>query len=234
MFKFSVGILRVSGAKQDIEINRAALLKEIASRGLNPVPFNIFKLAPGGLCPTQNTCVIVEDHVTGRTANRKTYKWVLAQVSAGRVQSVIVPRADRLGRNLGDSVTFAKGCVATKTELFSLKERIDYISASGKFQFAVLAAAAEFESDLISERVRAAYVHLKEEAEKNGTVFNWGGRPLGCTNKATAEQLPDLKLMIAEGKSVRHMVRVTGMDYKTIRKWRKRILAGETWTVAKD
>lgn len=234
MYKFSVAILRVSTTKQDLFTQQELVAAEIKRRGMVAVPFNIFRLEPNGLYSKPNCCVVLEDKSTGRKQSRKTYSWTMQQVKSGHVACVIACYHDRIGRNAQASLEFAEQCKKTKTELYSLSKKVDLTSAEGILAFTMLAGIAEFFSNQLSEKVKQAYQCLKEEAERTGQPFNWGGRPLGCTNKATAEQLPDLKLMIAEGKSVRHMVRVSGMDYKTVRKWRKRILAGETWTVAKD
>ena len=232
-YKYSVAILRVSTKEQDTATQRSLLLEECKRRGLEPVPYDTVKLLNGGNMPYPKVCVIVEDYATGRKQTRKTYSWVIAQVKACRVDSVLVLRGDRIGRSLKASLDFATACRDTKTELFSLKEQIDLVSASGKFLFAVLAAAAEHESDLISERVKEAYDYLKQEADRTGTPLNWGGRKKGQTNKETAKLLPTLKIMVEEGMAVRRMARATGLDHKTVRRWKKKILAGEGWTVTK-
>lgn len=70
--------------------------------------------------------------------------------------TLIVWKFDRLGRNLLDLVSTIETLLARGVKVRSLTEGLDLSTPMGKFGFQVLAAAAEFERNLIIERTTAA------------------------------------------------------------------------------
>ncbi|TQI75339.1 DNA invertase Pin-like site-specific DNA recombinase [Bosea sp. AK1] len=68
---------------------------------------------------------------------------------------LVVWRLDRLGRSLVELVRLISELGARQVEFHSLSEAIDTSSPGGRLLFHLLAAMAEFERSLISERTRA-------------------------------------------------------------------------------
>jgi len=68
---------------------------------------------------------------------------------------LVVWRLDRLGRSLVHLVALINELSAREIEFRSLTENIDTSSAGGRLVFHMMAALAEFERSLISERTRA-------------------------------------------------------------------------------
>src|ERR1041384_8562794 len=163
-YKFAVAIYRVSTIKQDIESQERFMKGEITRRKVVEVTHARFKQPSGGLVPEPNQCVIVTDKCTGRTSHRKTYGWVLGQVQAGKVSSVLVYDHTRLGRNLQANEFFAKECKRMGTELFSGTKMVDLSSAEGIFQFQVLSAMAEYFSNRLGEKIKEVYQQKLEDA----------------------------------------------------------------------
>src|SRR6185295_20261595 len=64
-------------------------------------------------------------------------------------------KIDRFGRSLRHLVNALADLEAVGVAFISLRDSLDFTTPSGKLQFHVLAAVAEFERSLISERVRA-------------------------------------------------------------------------------
>jgi DNA invertase Pin-like site-specific DNA recombinase len=67
----------------------------------------------------------------------------------------VVWKIDRFGRSLRHLVNTLADLEALGVAFTSLRDSLDFTTPSGKLQFHVLAAVAEFERALISERVRA-------------------------------------------------------------------------------
>jgi DNA invertase Pin-like site-specific DNA recombinase len=86
----------------------------------------------------------------------------------------------RLGRSLSDLVKIIGDLEREGITFESLSEKIDTSSASGKLQFHVFAALAEFERNLIRERTHAGL----SAARARGRV---GGRPAKLNEKQTRE-----------------------------------------------
>ena len=74
---------------------------------------------------------------------------------ARRGDTLVVWRLDRLGRDVGDLIAQMTTLQARGIQLVSLTENIDTSSAAGQLIFHVFAALAEFERNVIRERVQA-------------------------------------------------------------------------------
>ena len=68
---------------------------------------------------------------------------------------IVVWRLDRLGRSLKELIETVGKLGERGIELQSLKENIDATTSTGKLMFHIVAAMAEFERDIISERTIA-------------------------------------------------------------------------------
>lgn len=82
--------------------------------------------------------------------------------------TLVVWRLDRLGRSLRDLVNLMELLGARNIHFRSLSENIDTASSGGKLMFHVMAALAEFERSLISERTRAGMAAAKTRGSKLG------------------------------------------------------------------
>ena len=78
---------------------------------------------------------------------------------------VIVWKLDRLARSLTQLITTATLLRDRVVELQSLTEQIDTTSPSSKLTFHLLAALAEFERDLIRQRVNAGLTAARARGE---------------------------------------------------------------------
>lgn len=86
---------------------------------------------------------------------------------------LIVYSLSRLARSTAETILIADRLERSKADLTSLTEKIDTTSAAGKMVFRVLAVIAEFERDVIAERITAALRHKRDHME----VYN--NTPLG-------------------------------------------------------
>ena len=135
-----------------------------------------------------------EDHgVSGAAVIRPGLTDALADAVKGDV--LVVWRLDRLGRSLPHLVEVINGLRDAGIGFRSLQEQIDTTSAGGRFYLHILAALAEFERELISERTRAGM----EAARRNGKHI---GRPL----KLTPQQVAMARHMIESKKETRRAV----------------------------
>ena len=87
-----------------------------------------------------------------------------------RGDSLVVWRFDRLARSTPEMLALAERLAQRGCELVSLTEQIDTSTAGGKVVFTVMAALAEFERDLNSERTKEAY------RAKKAKGLAWGRR----------------------------------------------------------
>lgn len=120
---------------------------------------------------------IFKDHgVSGVAATRPQLKRMLKSLRPG--QTLVVWRLDRLGRSLTGLVEIIDDLGKRGINFQSLTEEIGTGSAGGRLIFHIMAALAEFERTLISERTKAGMMEAKRQ-----------GRAMGRPPSMTAVQL---------------------------------------------
>lgn len=77
-------------------------------------------------------------------------------------------RIDRLGRSLVDVINTVNDITARGIRLYSIMDGVDPSTAHGRLQLALFASLAEYERELINERVRAGVAAAKERGVKFG------------------------------------------------------------------
>lgn len=83
---------------------------------------------------------------------------------------VVVWALDRLARSLRQLLTIADECRVLGVDIVSLKQNLDTTLPAGRLTFQVLGAVAEFEREMLRERVKAGM----NQARRVGTHI---GRP---------------------------------------------------------
>lgn len=96
---------------------------------------------------------IWSDKASGARGNRIGLQRVFVYLEPG--DTLIVWRLDRIARSITDLLNRLKELDDRGVKLVSLTENIDTASASGRFLIHVMAAVAEFERQLVSERTKA-------------------------------------------------------------------------------
>lgn len=122
---------------------------------------------------------IFKDHgKTGCTFNRIGLDAALASLKPG--STLAVWRLDRLGRSLSGLVSLIETLGKRQVHFRSVMENIDTNSSGGRLMFHMMAALAEFERSLISERTRAGL----DAARASGKHI---GRPRALSAKQKEE-----------------------------------------------
>lgn len=117
---------------------------------------------------------IYEEFLSGARANRPQLGECLKALRPGDV--LVVWRLDRLGRSVRELDRIMDELRTREIGFRSLSEAIDTTTAVGKLVFHMMAAFAEFERNLISERTRAGLKAARLRGHK-------GGRPMKITPK---------------------------------------------------
>lgn len=118
---------------------------------------------------------------------------------------LIVWKLDRLGRSLRQVIRTAGEIEERGAHFRSLTEQIDTTTPAGRVVFHVLAALAEFERDLIKERVATGI----ESARK-------AGKHLGRPSKFSKEKSEAARKMLNEGSTWSQITRVLGVSQATL------------------
>jgi DNA invertase Pin-like site-specific DNA recombinase len=89
---------------------------------------------------------------------------------ARKFDAVVVWKLDRFGRSMCHLVNPLAQLEALGGGFVSLQNSLDFTTPGGKLQFHVLAAVAEFERELIRERVRAGMQQAKRKSVNCGRL----------------------------------------------------------------
>ncbi len=108
------------------------------------------------------------DYITGVKDRRPKLDLLMDAARKRQIDGVLVWKLDRFGRSL-------KHLIATVDELNSLgvgfvsyQENIDLTTPVGKLMFHIIGAMAEFERELIRERVRAGIANARTKGKQIG------------------------------------------------------------------
>ena len=93
-------------------------------------------------------------------------------VSRKDADMIVVWSIDRLGRSLSDLVAFMGELETKAINFYSHQQAIDSRTPAGKMSFAIFSAVAEFERNIIRERVMAGLARAKSEGKKLGRPTN--------------------------------------------------------------
>jgi DNA invertase Pin-like site-specific DNA recombinase len=145
------------------------------------------------------------DHgVSGAREKRPALDALLAAVRARKVDVVACVKLDRLARSTHHLVTLAKELEALEVDLVVLDQAIDTTTPSGRLLFHMLAAVAEFERDLIRDRVLAGLRRAKERGTRSG-------RPVGRPRTQRFD-IGEAQRLYAASRSIRAVARQLGVN----------------------
>jgi DNA invertase Pin-like site-specific DNA recombinase len=122
--------------------------------------------------------------------------------------TLVVWRIDRLGRSLIDVLNTVKLLRERGVQVRSIADGIDPATATGRLMLNMLATLAEYERELIVERVRAGIA----AAQANGTRF---GRPVSDP-VMIAEKLAVVADARAKGRTADEAARLVGWSRATL------------------
>jgi DNA invertase Pin-like site-specific DNA recombinase len=128
-----------------------------------------------------------------------------------RFEIIMAWSIDRLGRSLQDLVAFLNEIHASRVGLYLHQQGIDTTTPAGKAMFQMLGVFAEFERNVIRERVLCGMARAKERGTKSGKAI---GRP--STPPAVVEAIKAAHA--AGGSSLRTIGKQFGVSAMTVRR----------------
>ena len=147
------------------------------------------------------------DEASGRNNSRRQLEEMLTQVRKRKVDVVLVWKYDRFARSTQDLVNTMEEFQSLGVDFISYTQQIDTTTSMGKFFFTIMAGIAEFESDIISERVRSGMAAAKRKGKHVG-------RPQ--TKQAVVSRARALR---ESGKSIREVAKKLGVSPATVQKY---------------
>jgi DNA invertase Pin-like site-specific DNA recombinase len=175
--------VRVSTAEQDTDMQETELLQYVESRGWEYVVYR-------------------DKAQSGSKNDRPALNAMLNDMRRRKFDVVVVWKLDRLARSLKQLLTIGEECRSLGVDLVSLRQNIDTTLPAGRLTFQILGAVAEFERELLRERVKAGMA----QARRTGKHI---GRP--SLRKFQVTDVERMRQLRSEGASVRRLAK----DFET-------------------
>jgi site-specific DNA recombinase len=119
--------------------------------------------------------VFVDEGRSGRSvAKRPALLRMLEAAEAGEFSTLLIPSLDRLGRSTRDLYELLQRLELAGVTVLSLRGDVDTSSATGRLLTGVMAVVAQFESDLIGERVRSGRAGAARAGRPSGGPRRFG------------------------------------------------------------
>ena len=110
----------------------------------------------------------VDVGVSGSKDSRPQLDAMMRVAKARKLDVIAVWKLDRFGRSLRHLVDALAELEALGVAFVSLRDNLDLTTPAGRMMFHVIGAMAEFERELIRERVRAGLAHARTKGQKLG------------------------------------------------------------------
>lgn len=132
---------------------------------------------------------------SGGTMERPGLVRLLAEIEAGRIDTVVVYKVDRLTRSLADFAKIVERFDGTGISFVSVTQQFNTTSSMGRLTLNVLLSFAQFEREVTGERIRD-----KIAASKRKGLWMGGNVPFGYRNEGRS-----LVIVEEEATIIRHL-----------------------------
>jgi site-specific DNA recombinase len=164
---------------------------------------------------------------SGATTDRPALQRLLADITVGRVDTIVVYKIDRLTRSLADFAKIVEVLDARGASFVSVTQQFNTTTSMGRLTLNILLSFAQFEREVIGERIRD-----KIAASKRKGMWVGGIPPLGY-------RAQDGKLLVVESEA--EIVRAIFRRYAALGSVRllkdefeARGIKSKSWTTASD
>jgi DNA invertase Pin-like site-specific DNA recombinase len=152
--------------------------------------------------------MVYEDIISGTANERAALDRLLTDARHRKFDIVLVWKFDRFARSLKMLVDSLALFQELGIDFISYKENIDTTTSMGRLIFHINSAYAEFEREIIGERVKAG---IKAKREKTGT---WGRRAL------TGDTQGKIRDLVFHKHSIRSIAKTLGISTRTVLKYK--------------
>jgi DNA invertase Pin-like site-specific DNA recombinase len=153
----------------------------------------------------QNVGEYTDSGVSGSKESRPELNRLLTDARRRKFDCVLVYRYDRFARSLRQLVNALEEFRSLGIDFVSLHEGVDTSTANGRLVFGIFASIAEFERELIRERVKSGLANARAKGKRLG-------RPRKIVDATKVGHLR------AQGVSWRKIARQMGCSARTARR----------------
>ena len=135
---------------------------------------------------------------SGAKQDRPALNSLLSDLRKRKVDVILVWSLDRLARSLKHLLTISEECRSLGVDLVSLRQNIDTTLPAGRLTFQILGAVAEFERELLRDRVKSGMAQARRAGKRIG-------RP--ALRHFGPGELARIRSLRMEGASVRRLAK---------------------------
>jgi DNA invertase Pin-like site-specific DNA recombinase len=165
---------RVFGqARKPSKMFRAGLYARVSTNDQQTIPLQMRALREYAARRGWTIAIQVKEVGSG-ASQRQLREKVLEAARRREVDVVLVWRLDRWGRSVADLLATLQELQHLGVGFVSLTEALDLTTPAGRAMAGLLAVFAEFERDILRERVRAGLAHARQNGKKLGRPITAG------------------------------------------------------------
>jgi DNA invertase Pin-like site-specific DNA recombinase len=167
---------RVFGqARKPAEMFRAGIYARVSTNDQQTIPLQIRALRE--YVGRRGWTIALQVKEVGSGASQRQLREKLLEAARRReIDVVLVWRLDRWGRSVADLLATLQELAHLGVGFVSLTEALDLTTPAGRAMAGLLAVFAEFERDILRERVRAGLAHARQNGKKLGRPITAGLR----------------------------------------------------------
>jgi DNA invertase Pin-like site-specific DNA recombinase len=151
-----------------------------------------------------------KDKASGKSMDRPGWNALEDAMRTGKVLQVVVWRLDRLGRTASGLTSLFDELQQRRVNLVSIRDGLDLSTTAGRLIANVLAAVAQYETEVRGERVSAGQAVARAQGK------TWGGSKKGVRKKVTPTQTKMIQRMKEEGEPIAYIAKAVGLSRPTI------------------
>lgn len=172
------------------------------------------------LCGMAEIVAVYEDRgFSGKNTNRPQLQKLIADITLGKIQKVLVYKLDRISRNITDFFNLYEQMQKCHCEFASATENFDTSTTAGRGMMGLLAVFAEMERENIQQRVKDNYYYRIHDGRWAGGPAPFGFRNIRLCGFPTLEPVKEEIVIV---KKVFHLYTV---EYESLYKVADRLNA---------
>jgi DNA invertase Pin-like site-specific DNA recombinase len=146
---------------------RVALYARVSTHDQQTLPLQIRTMRE--YAAKRNWTIVAQTKEVGSgVSQREQRETLIAAARRREIDVVLVWRLDRWGRSVPDLVSTLQELQHLDVGFVSLTEALDLTTPAGRAMAGLLSVFAEFEREILRERVRAGLVHARQQGKQLG------------------------------------------------------------------
>jgi len=150
-----------------VETERVAIYARVSTHDQQTLPMQLEAMRAYAERKGWQIALTIEEVGSG-VKTRSCREELLRAARRREIDVIVVWRLDRWGRSLVDLIASLQELTALKVGFVSLSEALDLTTPSGRAFAGMLAVFAEFERDILRDRVKAGIAQARKEGRPHG------------------------------------------------------------------